>query len=120
MGKKRLDPLEIVCCHCRACGFRFRSEPESVVSAPEKESHPFSYHAHCPECGQLAEQAAWEQNLMIAHANATGPVTEEGIRRCKFNAINHGLITRPGQAGIPTVMPASGWRMKTARNLAGA
>lgn len=101
MGKQRLDPLKTVSYHCRSCGHRFRAEPESVVSAPEKESHPFIYSATCPECSQTAEQAAWEQNLMIAHANATGPTTDEGIRRCKFNALKHGL-----RADVATYYPA--------------
>jgi hypothetical protein len=38
---------------------------------------------------------------MIAHAKATGPVTEEGIRRCKFNALKHGL-----RADVATYYPA--------------
>jgi hypothetical protein len=89
LGKKRLCQLKTVSYHC---GHRFKSEPEQVIAAPEKDSHLFSYHATCSECSQAADQAAWEQNLMIAHAHAhaTGPVTDEGIRRWMINILERG------------------------------
>jgi len=38
---------------------------------------------------------------MLAHASATGPTTDEGKRRCKFNALKHGL-----RADTATYYPA--------------
>lgn len=79
-------------------------------SAPDLEHHPFEYTSTCEQCGEPAEQAAWERNLLKAHANATGPKTPEGIaataknleghptpeeaKLTRFNAMKHGLYAK--------------------------
>lgn len=109
MGKKTRDPLGEVSFHCKGCGHRFKAAPV-VEDAPERDHHPFSYWQECPECGDRAEQASWEQNLLKAYANSTGPRTPEGkaasaanleghptqeeALRTRFNAMKHGLAAR--------------------------
>lgn len=106
MGKIRLDPLQSVRFHCKGCGHRFEAEPQ-VEDAPERSYHPWRYFHECPKCGDRAEQAAWELNLLKAHASATGPTTPAGkaasaanleghptpeeAQRTRFNAMKHGL-----------------------------
>ncbi len=110
MGKERLDPLNTVNFHCRACGHRFEAEPDKISDAPDLEHHPFEYEATCPECGSLAPQIAWERNVLKAHACSTGPKTKEGkaasaknleghptpaeAQLTKFNAMKTGLYAR--------------------------
>lgn len=104
------EPLDRVAFHCRACGFRFEAPPARVEDAPEESAHPWRYFIDCEACGAEAEQAAWERNLMRAHASATGPRTPEGkaasarnleghptpeeAKRTRFNAMKHGLAAR--------------------------
>lgn len=110
MGKERPDPKKTVNFHCRECGHRFEAEPDEISDAPDLEHHPFSYRARCRECGAMADPAAWELNLLKAHANATGPKTEEGkaasaknleghptpaeAHLTRFNAMKHGVYAR--------------------------
>lgn len=58
-------------------------------SAPDLEHHPFEYTSTCESCGASAEQAAWERNLLKAHANATGPKTPEGVAASSKNLEGH-------------------------------
>lgn len=104
------ERLDRVAFHCRACGARFDAVPERVVDAPDEVAHPWLYFADCLTCGEEASQAAWERNLMKAHANATGPTTPEGkaavtrnleghptpeeAQRTRFNAMKHGMTAR--------------------------
>lgn len=110
MGKARLDPLNTVNFHCRSCGHRFEAVPAEIADAPDIAHHPYTYAAYCPECDAEAEQAAWERNLLAAHAKATGPRTDSGkaasaknldghptpeeAQRTRFNAVKHGLYAR--------------------------
>lgn len=110
MGKTTSERLDQVAFHCRACGERFDAAPGRVVDAPDDAAHPWRYFAACVICGEEASQAAWERNLMKAHANATGPRTAEGkaavtrnleghptpeeAQRTRFNAMKHGLAAR--------------------------
>lgn len=84
-----------------------------MEDAPELIHHPFRYTKACPECGEVADQAAWERALMKAHAHATGPKTAAGkavvtqnieghptpeeAQRTRFNAMKHGLFARTAQ-----------------------
>lgn len=101
MGKAHLDPLKTVRFHCRACGHKFTDEPESVVSDDSTPWHPWRYECTCPSCGDTANLIWWQANLFKAHAEATGPTTEEGIRRTRFNRMTHGLTAK-----VATYYPA--------------
>lgn len=111
MGKSSTpERRDRVAFHCRACGLRFEAAPSRVDDRPEETAHPWQYFAGCERCGAEAEQAAWERNLMRAHAAATGPRTPEGkaasaknleghptpeeAQRTRFNAMKHGLTAR--------------------------
>lgn len=101
MGKAHPDPEKTVKFHCRACGHKFVDEPEAVIADDSRPWHPWRYESECPKCGDQAGQIWWQQNLYKAYANATGPRTEEGIRRCKFNSLTHGLTAK-----VATYYPA--------------
>ena len=104
MPNEKQDTLSTVNFHCSVCKYRFKAEPV-VEDAPEQGWHPWRYTAKCPECDDVAEQAAWELNLLKAHSLATGPKTPEGkaasaknleghptpeeAKRTRFNAITH-------------------------------
>jgi len=101
------DPLESIHFHCRACGHQWDGKPRVVEEESGTPWHPWSYSAPCPECGAEAEQAAWERNLLKAHAHATGPKTEEGRTKAlenlergrsseiaRFNALKTGIYAR--------------------------
>lgn len=111
MGKTSTpERRDRVAFHCRACSLRFDASPGRVEDAPDETAHPWRYFAECERCGAEAEQAAWERNLMRAHAAATGPRTPEGkaasarnleghptpeeAQRTRFNAMKHGLTAR--------------------------
>lgn len=110
LGTRTLDHLTTVHFHCRECGRRFESAPLRVTDAPDLDHHPFEYAAECPDCGAVAEQAAWERALMKAHACATGPKTDAGkaasaanleghptpeeAKLTRFNGMKHGLYAR--------------------------
>lgn len=105
-----MDPRKEVAFHCRACGNKFRGEPDQVEAEPELEEHPYRYWADCPECGAEAFEAGWWRNLFKAWRNATGPRTPEGkaasaanleghptpeeALRTRFNALRHGMSAR--------------------------
>lgn len=101
MGKARLNPLESVKMHCRACGHRFETDSPAVEEAEETPWHPWRYSAECPECSATAEQAHWQRNLLRAWSETCGPRTDEGKRRTRFNALTHGL-----SAKVATYYPA--------------
>lgn len=110
MAKDRSKPLSEITFYCKPCFHTFKAEPGRIENAPEQEYHPFAYFSACPMCGFEREQAAFERNLMKAHANATGPRTKEGkaasaanleghptpdeALRTRFNAMKHGLNAR--------------------------
>jgi len=85
------EPKNTVSFQCVECKHGFSAEPAEVLPAPELEHHPFQYRAVCPCCDGVAEQIWWERNLMKAHANATGPTSDEGKTRSKYNAVKHML-----------------------------
>lgn len=101
MGKARLDPLNSVKFHCRACGSRFQNDEPAVIADDSTPWHPWRYECDCPACGAQAEQIWWQRNLLKSWSEATGPTTPEGKRRCRFNAITHGLT-----AEVATYYPA--------------
>lgn len=104
---------------CAVCRAQWRAAPDRVEDDPEAEHHPWRYFAaRCTECDNVdIEQAAWERNLMKAHASATGPKTPEGkaasarnlvghptpeeAKRTRFNAMKHGLFSK-----VATYFPA--------------
>lgn len=110
MGKARTDPLHQVKFYCRLCGHKFEAEPERIEDSPDEAWHPWRYFAACGQCGEEAEQAYWERNLLKAWARATGPQTDEGkaataanleghptpeeAKRTRFNAMTHGIYAR--------------------------
>ena len=109
MGTTRPE-LESVTFRCAECRQRFTRPPDRVEDAPEQDWHPWRYFARCTNCGEEAEQAYWERNLLKAYTRATGPRTPEGIaatskniegprtpeqtRRTRFNAMKHGLYAK--------------------------
>jgi len=101
------DQLEQIRFRCRECGHQWEGAPARVVEQPATPWHPWDYFAPCPECGEEAAQAAWERNLLKAHAHATGPKTDDGRARSlenleggrqsqvsRFNAMKHGMFAR--------------------------
>lgn len=111
MGAPRLNPLKTVTFLCSGmdCPTKFEAIPETVEPDESQDWHPWRYTAHCPQCGQVAEQAYWEKALLKAWAKSTGPKTAEGLAKAaanleghptaaeaqltRFNAIKHGLYT---------------------------
>lgn len=110
MAIDRSNPLIEITFRCHACRLTFKGKPGRVVDSPDFPHHPFEYFSSCPECSADVPQAAWERNLLKAHAHATGPRTQEGIAattanlaghptpsealRTRFNAMKHGLSAR--------------------------
>ena len=110
MGKARLDPLQKVTFRCGGCGHQWESAPERIEDCDDQPWHPWRYIAVCPVCATEAPQVWWERNLLKAHANATGPRTDEGkaataanlvghptpeeAKRTRFNSLKHGLFAR--------------------------
>jgi hypothetical protein len=113
VGRARREQRDKVTFRCgnTSCAYRqFSAVPARIEPFPEQEFHPWEYFAPCPSCGNEAEQAAWERNLMKAHAAATGPKTAGGkaivaknleghptpeeSQRTRFNAMKHGLYAR--------------------------
>ena len=112
MARDLSKPLRDITFTCRAHVPRcdFKAEPVRVVDAPENEHHPFQYFGRCPRCEAECEQTAWEQNLLKAWMNATGPTTAEGLaasaknleghptpeeaRRTRFNAMKQGMSAK--------------------------
>lgn len=94
-------------CRNRECGHQWKGEPGRIEDAPELTHHPHRYFAPCPACADEAPQAEWEQRLMKAWANATGPKSEAGkaasaanlkghptpeeTKRLRFNAMKTGM-----------------------------
>lgn len=119
MGKAQHEQRQQVTFRCsdELCRHRFQAKPDRVDDFPEQNFHPWAYFAKCPRCGSEAGQAAFERNLMKAHANATGPRTAEGkaivaknleghptpqeAQLTRFNAMKHGLY-----ANTATFFPA--------------
>lgn len=92
---------------CQACKHRWTAEPDPsrISDNPDTPWHPWSYSAVCEACGAEAVQAAWERNLLKAHAHATGPrqgaphnlfanATPEQKARWRFNGLKHGLFSK--------------------------
>jgi len=110
MAKDRSKPLSEITFYCKPCLRTFKAEPDRVEEVPEQEHHPFAYYGNCPICGKEREQAWFEQNLLKAHAAATGPRTDEGkaasaanlvghptseeAMRTRFNGMKHGMYAR--------------------------
>ena len=98
--------LSIVHFHCKSCSHKFSSDDFQTTDDPATEWHPYEYSCICPECGDIAGQAAWEKNLLKAQANATGPKTKEGkmvssqnakghdTSNTRFNALQHGAYAK--------------------------
>lgn len=100
-----IEPLDQVTFHCRrglgGCGHQFEAAPEKILETPDDDRHPYDYEATCPRCGQVASQAAWERNLLKAHRFSTGPTSDAGKAKTRFNALKHGMRGR-----VATYYPA--------------
>ena len=101
MGKARLDPLKQVNFRCESCGHRFADDDPEVIADDSTPWHPWRYEADCPVCEATAGQIWWERNLLKGWAETTGPKTDEGKRRTRFNRMTHGL-----NAKVATHYPA--------------
>jgi hypothetical protein len=100
--------LKTVNFKCQSCGKGFQTVATTTKTNPDKPWHPYDYFTQC-KCGGEARQVAWEQNLLKAHANATGPVTKVGkaiasqnaaghsCENTRFNALQHGLYAKTAQ-----------------------
>ncbi len=102
-------PLTEVTFRC-SCKRTFSAVPVRVDDCPERDWHPWSYAATCPDCGEDAGAAHWWLALLKGWQNATGPKTADGkamvtanlaghptpeeAMRTRFNAMKHGLSAK--------------------------
>jgi len=90
MPNPRRKPKTTVSFRCLSCPHEFTAEPAKIVDAPEQDWHPWRYFAACPQCGEDAEQAEWEWQLLKDWTPAKrGPKTPEGKAKVAQNLIGH-------------------------------
>ncbi len=107
MDNSNISVRNQVTFYCPDCKISFKKKPDLIEEYPERDYHPYFYYGNCPQCKEQCEQAYWDQNLLKAHAHATGPKTVAGKAASaanleghptpeetlitRFNAMKHGL-----------------------------